>query len=89
MEANEILCGDSCEILESAQPACVDLVFADPPYNIGYVYDRYDDDRPDAEYVAWCARWMRGVHRILKPNGSFYLAIGDDFAADQIGRAHV
>lgn len=82
MEANEILCGDSCEILESAQPACVDLVFADPPYNIGYVYDRYDDDRPDAEYVAWCARWMRGVHRILKPNGSFYLAIGDDFAAD-------
>src|SRR5204863_5999991 len=26
--------------------------------------------------------WMRSVHRSLKPTGSFYLAIGDDFAAD-------
>jgi site-specific DNA-methyltransferase (adenine-specific) len=34
------------------------------------------------EYVDWSERWMRAVHRALKPGGSFYLAIGDEFAAD-------
>jgi site-specific DNA-methyltransferase (adenine-specific) len=59
----------------------VDLVFADPPYNIGYVYDEYQDDLPDTQYVAWCRAWMAACQRVLTPTGSFYIAIGDDFAA--------
>jgi site-specific DNA-methyltransferase (adenine-specific) len=79
---NHIYCGDSCVLLEVAEPASVQLVFADPPYNIGYVYDAYNDNRPGPEYVEWCRRWMLGCQRVLTPTGSFYLAIGDDFAAD-------
>ena len=60
----------------------VDLVFADPPFNIGYVYDKYHDDMPNEEYVQWTRDWMAGCQRVLKANGSFYIAIGDDFAAD-------
>lgn len=82
MRPNTIYCGDSCELLERWPAGCVDLVFADPPYNIGYVYDAYRDDVPDAQYVAWSKRWMAGCARVLKPDGSMFIAIGDDFAAD-------
>jgi site-specific DNA-methyltransferase (adenine-specific) len=82
MKPNTIYCGDSCQVLESWSPGSIDLVFADPPFNIGYVYDNYRDDLPNAEYVAWTRRWMAACQRVLKPTGSFYIAIGDDFAAD-------
>lgn len=81
MQPNTIYCGDSLKLLARWPAGCVDLAFADPPYNIGYVYDRYDDDKPDAEFEAWCRAWMSQVHRVLSARGSFYLAIGDDFAA--------
>jgi DNA modification methylase len=89
MEPDTIYCGDACELLERSPAGQVDLVFADPPFNIGYVYDNYHDDVPNDEYVAWSRRWMAACQRVLKPAGSFYIAIGDEFAADIriIGRA--
>jgi DNA modification methylase len=82
MRTNTIYCGDSVELLNGWPAGGVDLVFADPPFNIGYVYDRYHDDMPNEKYVAWSRAWMAACQRILKPDGSFYIAIGDDFAAD-------
>jgi site-specific DNA-methyltransferase (adenine-specific) len=63
-------------------PACVDLAFADPPFNICYDYDLYRDRRPPKEYLDWCASWATPLKRVLKPNGTFWLAIGDDYASD-------
>jgi site-specific DNA-methyltransferase (adenine-specific) len=60
----------------------IDLVFADPPFNIGYEYDQYHDRQEDEEYIAWSRQWMEEVHRILKPGGTFWLAIGDEYAAE-------
>jgi len=60
----------------------VDLAFADPPYNIGYEYDKYDDRRASNEYLDWSRRWTAEVARVLKPDGTFWLAIGDDYAAE-------
>ncbi|MBU0638502.1 MAG: site-specific DNA-methyltransferase [Planctomycetes bacterium] len=82
VKVDTIYCGDACELLEQWAPGKVDLAFADPPYNIGYIYDKYQDDLPDQQYVAWCRRWMAGCQRVLKADGAFYIAIGDDFAAD-------
>lgn len=62
--------------------ACVDLVFADPPFNIGYDYDQYDDRREDQDYLDWSLQWMEQVYRLLRSTGSFYLAIGDEYVAD-------
>ena len=70
------------ELLNDGPEGWVDLVFADPPFNIGYLYHGYDDEKDVDEYVDWSEKWMRAVHRALKPTGSFYLAIGDEFAAD-------
>lgn len=60
----------------------IDLVFADPPYNIGYAYDVYHDRRADDDYLAWTRRWGEQVCRVLNPRGAFWLAIGDEFAAE-------
>ena len=60
----------------------VDLAFADPPFNIGYDYDVYEDKRAADEYLDWTRQWGAALVRALKPTGTFWLAIGDDFAAE-------
>lgn len=81
-QANQIIQGNSIDVLNNGPEGWVDLVFADPPFNIGYLYDNYEDRKNVDEYVDWSEKWMSAVYRALKPNGSFYLAIGDEFAAD-------
>lgn len=79
---DQIIQGDSVELLNRWPEGWADLCFADPPFNIGYLYHGYDDAKDVDEYLDFSERWMRGVYRALKPTGSFYLAIGDEFAAD-------
>jgi DNA modification methylase len=74
--------GDCIKLMQKIDAGTVDLVFADPPFNIGYEYDQYDDRQEDQKYLDWCTDWIREVHRILKPTGTFWLAIGDEYAAE-------
>ncbi|WP_166819907.1 DNA-methyltransferase [Thalassoroseus pseudoceratinae] len=74
--------GDCLTELKKLSDGSVDLAFADPPFNIGYSYDQYDDNLPSDEYEQWCEEWMGEVVRVLKPNGTFWLAIGDEYAAE-------
>ena len=74
--------GDCLKRMQKMQDSCIDLVFADPPFNIGYVYDRYDDNRKEEDYFNWCRQWIGEVYRLLKPHGTFWLAIGDKNAAE-------
>ena len=82
LSKNAIHQGDCVELLKSLKKGSVDLVFADPPFNIGYEYDVYDDAREATDYLAWSKQWIRGVHRALKADGTFWLAIGDEYAAE-------
>lgn len=68
--------------MQALPDACVDLAFADPPFNIGYQYDEYDDRLEAEKYVDWTHSWMAQVYRVLKPQGTFWLAIGDEYAAE-------
>jgi len=79
---NTIHQGDCVEMLRRLAPGSVHLAFADPPFNIGYKYDVYDDRRRADEYLDWSRDWITGVHRALRPSGTFWLAIGDEFAAE-------
>ncbi|MFH1716154.1 MAG: site-specific DNA-methyltransferase [Planctomycetota bacterium] len=79
---NRIICGDCIEVLGKAGGPFADLIFADPPFNIGYKYDKYDDKVKSKNYIAWTKDWMSACKRVLKPDGSFYIAIGDDYAAN-------
>ena len=80
--ANTIAIGDCIDTMRAWPKAGVDLIFADPPYNIGYKYDQYEDKRDDAEYVQWTYDWIDACADLLKPTGSFYILIGDEYAAE-------
>jgi DNA modification methylase len=79
---NRLYQGDCIEGLRGIEPGSVDLVFADPPFNIGYEYDVYEDRCASEQYLHWTRAWGEAVHRALKPNGTFWLAIGDEYAAE-------
>jgi site-specific DNA-methyltransferase (adenine-specific) len=61
---------------------CADLVFADPPFNIGVRYDGYADSLPRDEYLAWTGRWLAGVMRVCKHDASVYVACGTAIQAE-------
>jgi len=81
-EVNQIIQGDCIKVLNDGPEGWIDLVFADPPFNIGYLYHGYNDEQKTEDYLKFSEDWMTVVHRALKPTGSFYLAIGDEYAAD-------
>lgn len=75
--------GDCIEGMRaSVRNESVHLAFADPPFNIGFDYDQYEDKRPAAEYTAWCREWMTEIFRVLHPYGTFWLAIGPAFVSE-------
>ncbi|MBU2610843.1 MAG: hypothetical protein KJ606_07855 [Chloroflexi bacterium] len=65
--------GDAIEILKRYPDNSVDLVFADPPYNLSKGYSVYNDTQSRDEYLAWCNSWLEEYIRILKPTGALYL----------------
>jgi DNA modification methylase len=79
---NTIIQGDCVKSLSDLPAGCVDLAFADPPFNIGYEYDVYHDKKGRDEYLGWTRKWIDQVYRVLKPSGTFWLAIGDEYAAE-------
>ncbi|MGD0785311.1 MAG: DNA methyltransferase [Sedimentisphaerales bacterium] len=78
---NKIIAGDCIEILSGIKEPFANLIFADPPFNIGYKYDNYRDKQKKEHYIDWTRQWMTACYKVLKPHGSFYIAIGDDYAA--------
>ena len=86
--ADRLSPGDCVEGLKSLPDGSIDLAFADPPFNIGYGYDVYHDRREADDYLAWSRIWIGEVARVLKPDGTFWLAIGDEYAAELKVIAH-
>lgn len=82
LKLNKVKQGDCVKQLAKLPESSVQLVFADPPFNIGYEYDIYEDRRSAEDYLNWSAEWMSAVFRVLADNGTFWLAIGDEFAAE-------
>lgn len=79
---NTVHQGDCIAELKKLDEGVVDLAFADPPFNIGYDYDVYQDKLESEHYLDWSRQWTAEVVRVLKPNGTFWLAIGDEYAAE-------
>lgn len=79
---DELIQEDCLAGMRKLPDGCADLAFADPPFNINYRYDVYRDNLAGDEYLNWCREWMGEVIRVLKANGTFWLAIGDEFVAE-------
>jgi site-specific DNA-methyltransferase (adenine-specific) len=66
--------GDCLEFLPTVPDESVDLVFADPPFNLGKAYGKgVDDARVPEDYLKWCAAWIKECSRVVAPGGSFFL----------------
>ena len=79
---NVLVHGDCLQRLRKLPDGCVNLAFADPPFNIGFGYDVYRDRQTPDQYEAWCREWIEQLHRVLTPDGTFWLAVGDEVAAE-------
>lgn len=82
MEVNKVYLGDCIKTMREFPQNSVDLIFADPPFNIGIKYDKYNDTLSYNEYYKWSEDWIKETCRVLKKDGSIYIAIGDEFAAE-------
>jgi len=72
---HQIIHGDAVQVLgEVIADASVDLVFADPPYNIGKQFGDFHDSWPnDESYALWCQEWLALCIAKLRPNGSLFI----------------
>lgn len=66
--------GDCIPWLKALPDESVDLVFADPPFNLKKMYGKgVQDDMAEHEYLDWCHTWIGESVRVLKPGGAIYL----------------
>jgi len=70
----ELFEGDCLSLMAEMQSNSVDLVFADPPFNLSKLYpSNMDDNVSTAEYIRWTEQWLSECIRILKPGGSLFV----------------
>ncbi|WP_020401148.1 DNA-methyltransferase [Kordiimonas gwangyangensis] len=74
-----VILGDAVAELARMQASSVDLIIADPPYNLGKDYGAGSDSFAHADYLAFTNSWLREADRVLKPGGSLYVFMGFRF----------
>ncbi len=79
-EQHKIIHGDALEALGTLPDNSVDLIFADPPYNIGKNFNGHIEKwKTEDAYLEWCYVWLNLCIQKLKPNGSFYVMTATQF----------
>ena len=80
-ENHKIYWGDALDILRNEIPnGSVDLIFVDPPYNIGKNFNGLKDKwKNDDAYLEWCYEWIDLLYDKLKDNGSMYIMTATQF----------
>ena len=64
---------DCVELMRSIEAESINMVFADPPFNLKKKYSSYKDNLPFEEYMEWTEQWLTEACRILKPDGSLFV----------------
>ncbi len=84
MSAATITTGDCLELLAAMPAGSVDLVVADPPYNVGIDYGdgRHADRLADSAYIEWSRAWIAEAARVLAPTGAAWIIVGHEYAGD-------
>ena len=87
-----LILGDSLIELKNMSDESVNLIVADPPYNLGKDYGKTKDNLDKKEYIEFSKKWLNECNRILKPDGSIYIFMGVRFISyiyqileDQLG----
>lgn len=75
----EVLNGDALLLFKTIEDSSVDLIIADPPYNLGKDYGNNNDKLEFEEYLSFSRQWLFEAHRVLKPTGTIYIFMGVRF----------
>ena len=75
----EIINGDAILEMKKIATNSVDLIVADPPYNLGKDYGNDSDSKDFENYIAFTKEWTTEAKRILKPTGTMYVFMGFRF----------
>jgi modification methylase len=100
LETDRILVGDCIEMMNSLPAGSVDLIFADPPYNlqlggdlarpdgshVDAVTDDWDKFSSFETYDRFTRAWLKAAHRLLKPDGAIW-TIGSYHNIFRVGAA--
>ncbi len=78
---NILICGDAVAEMGKLKTESVDLIIADPTYNLGKNYGNNIDLKDREDYRVFSENWAREAVRLLKPGGSFYCFMGVKFIA--------
>lgn len=84
---NQVITGDSLDVMETLPAESIDVVFADPPYNlrleqdlwrpnqtlVDAVVEDWDHFDGDREYIAFTTAWLKACKRLLKKNGTLWV----------------
>ena len=79
MIEQQIIMGDALVELHKLDDDSIDLIIADPPYNLGKDYGNNHDIRGFDEYLEFTGNWIRLASSKLKPNGTIYVFMGFRF----------
>lgn len=80
-EQHKIINGDSLKVLKDfVDDNSIDLIFIDPPYNIGKNFNGHKDKwDKDEDYLEWCYEWLQLCIKKLKKSGSLYVMTSTQF----------
>ncbi len=76
---NKLICGDALEEMPKLAASSIDLIIADPPYNLGKDYGNNQDLKAWEEYATFTKKWLQESMRLLKPTGTIYVFMGVQF----------
>lgn len=79
-QSGELWRGDSIKWLKSVQSKSIDLIFADPPYNIKKA--DWDTFESQEAYIKWSMQWIEQSSGVLKDNGTLYVCGFSEILAD-------
>ena len=79
MSKIDIRCGNALDLFKSLEDGSIDLIIADPPYNLGKDYGNNHDLKDFDQYIDFTRSWLSEANRVLKPNGSIYAFMGVRF----------
>jgi site-specific DNA-methyltransferase (adenine-specific) len=79
IKTNYFHCGDAALSMKEFPTESVDLIIADPPYNLGKDYGNNKDLKAWHEYEEFTKTWLAEAVRILKPSGTIYVFMGVRF----------
>ena len=79
MKEIDLRCGNAAELLKTLETESIDLIVADPPYNLGKDYGNNHDLKGFEEYILFTREWLSEAKRDLKPEGSIYVFMGVRF----------